>query len=125
MIENYEQIKKYVLILTGFEESAKLDLEIRSIIMECLEYCYRDDVPDAMIEPLADVISTELQRRKDFGFGENITSYREGDMSISYSQNSLTSSSIKYLGKLEGFKRVIGAKPEKEEKKCSETHDAQ
>jgi hypothetical protein len=77
--------------------------------------------------PLADVIVNELNKNtlasSTVGFDGNITSYREGDMSISLGGDSSTSSTgatIKYNGKLEGFKQIIGAV-----KKCSEMPDAE
>ena len=125
-INNFETIKQYVLTLGDFEESAKLDLQIEMIIKEVLAYCYRKDVPPCMELPLADVIVNELNVRgfseSALGFDGNITSYREGDMQISLGSSSSASSSsasVKYNGKLEGFKQIIGAI------RCSETTDAQ
>lgn len=126
MIENYATIKAYVLTLGDFTDSAKLDLQIQMIIDEVLAYCYRKDVPSCMELPLADVIVNELNQRgfseSAIGFDGNITSYREGDMQISLGGSSSANSSdagVKYNGKLEGFKQIIGAI------KCSETTDAQ
>ena len=125
-IDNFETIKQYVLTLGDFEESPKLDLQIQMIINEVLAYCYRKDVPPCMELPLADVIVNELNQRgfseSALGFDGNITSYREGDMQISLGSSSSASSSsasVKYNGKLEGFKQIIGAI------RCSETTDAQ
>lgn len=126
MIDNFETIKAYVLALGDFTDSAKLDLQIEMIIDEVLAYCYRKDVPSCMELPLADVIVNELNQRgfseSALGFDCNITSYREGDMQISLggsSSSSISSASVKYNGKLEGFKQIIGAI------KCSEMTDAQ
>jgi hypothetical protein len=125
-INNFETIKQYVLTLGDFEESEKLDLQIEMITKEALAYCYRKDVPPCMELPLADVIVNELNQRgfseSAIGFDGNITSYREGDMQISLggsSSASSSSASVKYNGKLEGFKQIIGAI------RCSETTDAQ
>lgn len=125
-IDNFETIKAYVLTLGDFEESAKLDLQIEMIINEVLAYCYRKDVPPCMELPLADVIVNELNAKgfseSALGFDGNITSYREGDMQISLggsSSGSTSGASVKYNGKLEGFKQIIGAI------RCSETTDAQ
>lgn len=126
-IDNYSTIKGYVLTLGGFEDSAKLDLQIQMIIDEVLAYCYRKDVPSCMELPLADVIVNELNVRgfseSAIGFDGNITSYREGDMSINLSGSAETvtvnGTSAKYGGKLEGFKKIIGAI------QCSETTNAQ
>ena len=123
-IDNFETIKQYVLTLGDFEESPKLDLQIQMIINEVLAYCYRKDVPSCMELPLADVIVNELNVRgfseSALGFDGNITSYREGDMSINLGPGTTTinGTTAKYGGKLEGFKKIIGAI------KCSETTDA-
>lgn len=126
MIDNFETIKAYVLTLGGFEDSPKLDLQIEMIINEALAYCYRCNVPPCMELPLADVIVNELNQRgfseSAIGFDGNITSYRESDMSINLggsSSGSTSGASVKYNGKLEGFKQIIGAI------RCSETTDAQ
>jgi hypothetical protein len=124
-IDNFETIKQYVLTLGDFEESPKLDLQIEMIINEVLAYCYREDVPSCMELPLADVIVNELNQRgfseSALGFDGNITSYREGDMSINLGTGTTTinGTTAKYGGKLEGFKQIIGAI------QCSETTDAQ
>jgi hypothetical protein len=124
-IDNFETIKAYVLTLGDFTDSAKLDLQIEMIIDEVLAYCYRKDVPSCMELPLADVIVNELNQRgfseSALGFDGNITSYREGDMSINLGTGTTTvnGTTAKYGGKLEGFKQIIGAI------RCSETTDAQ
>ena len=126
-IDNFDTIKQYVLTLGDFEDSVKLDLQIEMIINEALAYCYRKNVPPCMELPLADVIVNELNQRgfseSALGFNGNITSYREGDMSINLGGSSETvtvnGTSAKYGGKLEGFKQIIGAI------RCSETTDAQ
>ena len=126
-IDNFNTIKAYVLTLGDFEDSAKLDLQIQMIIDEVLAYCYRCDVPPCMELPLADVIVNELNVRgfseSAIGFDGNITSYREGDMSINLGGSSETvtvnGTSAKYGGKLEGFKKIIGVI------KCSDMTDAQ
>ena len=117
MIDNFNTIKAYVLTLGDFTDSAKLDLQIEMIINEVLAYCYRNDVPACMELPLADVIVNELNQRgfseSALGFDGNITSYREGDMSINLSGSAETvtvnGTTAKYGGKLEGFKQIIGA----------------
>lgn len=127
MIDNFSKIKQYVLTLGDYEDSAKLDLQIEMIIDEVLAYCYRKDVPSCMELPLADVIVNELNQRgfseSAIGFDSNITSYREGDMSINLGGSAETvtinGTNAKYGGKLEGFKKIIGVI------KCSETTDAQ
>ena len=125
-VNNFETIKSYVIALGGFEDSTKLDLQIEMIINEALAYCYRCNVPPCMELPLADVIVNELNQRgfseSALGFDGDITSYREGDMQVSLGGSSSASSSgasVKYNGKLEGFKQIIGAI------RCSDTTDAQ
>jgi len=125
-VNNFETIKSYVIALGGFEDSTKLDLQIEMIINEALAYCYRCNVPPCMELPLADVIVNELNQRgfseSAIGFDGNITSYREGDMQISLggsSSGSTSGASVKYNGKLEAFKQIIGVV------RCSDTTDAQ
>ena len=124
-VNNFETIKSYVIALGDFEDSTKLDLQIEMIINEALAYCYRCNVPPCMELPLADVIVNELNQRgfseSALGFDGDITSYREGDMSINLGSGTTTENgtTAKYNGKLEGFKQIIGAI------RCSETTDAQ
>lgn len=110
MISNYDKIKEYVLALGGFEDTPKLDLQINMIIDEVSAYCYRDDVPEMMELPLADVIVNEISTKGLMGFdGGNISSYKEGDMQVTFSGSSNSvSGGGKYFGKLEAFKKVIG-----------------
>ena len=107
-IENFENIKAYVLRLSGQEDSGTLDLQIQMIIDEALAYCYRKDIPPNMELPLADVIVGELKTRSLLLDG-NVTSYREGDMSINFGTLTSNGANIKYNGKLEPFKQIIGA----------------
>ena len=106
MLDNYDKIKDYILTLGEFELTPKLELQIQALINECLAYCYRSDIPDAMILPLADVVANELQKRNAFGIDGDITSYKEGDMSVTFG-NSNTERQA-YNGKLEPFKQIIG-----------------
>ena len=117
----FDNIKQYVLLLGGFEDSEKLDLQIGMIIGEILEYCYRKDIPKHMELAVADVIVNELNKINALnGLDGNVTSYREGDMSINYGNvTSASGATIKYNGKLEGFKKIIGAV------ECLETTNAQ
>lgn len=111
MIDNFEKIKQYVLTLGGFEESSKLDLQIEMLINEALAYCYREDVPPLMELPLADVIVNEISTRGLLGFDGNISSYKEGDMQVTFGSSSSSVSSTgggKYFGKLDAFKQIIG-----------------
>lgn len=107
MIENFEKIKGYVLILGGFEQSEKLDLQIQMIIDECLAYCYRSDVPEAMELPLADVVVNEINKKGVIGLDGDISSYSEGDLSVSFGATT-TASTCCYNAKLEPFKQIIG-----------------
>lgn len=110
-ISNFNQIKSYVLLLGGFTDSEKLTLQIQMLIDEILAYCYRNDVPEDMELPLADVIVNEITRTSALnGLDGNIISYREGDMSINFgNMTGANGTSLKYGGKLEAFKLIIGA----------------
>ena len=120
-ISNYNTVKAYVLALGNYTDSTKLDLQIQMIIDEVLAYCYRTDVPTCMELPLADVIVNQLDRIYHlYGLEGDITSYREGDMSVNFgSVTSAGGGTVRYGGKLEGFKKIIGAI------ECSETTNAQ
>ena len=109
-VDNFGTIKSYVLALGNYEESPQLDLKIEMIINEALAYCYRKDVPACMELPLADVIVGQLSRTSALGgLDGNITSYREGDMSVNFgTETSAGGGSVKYGGKLEPFKQIIG-----------------
>lgn len=108
MIENFETIKQNVLTLTGLEDSPKFDLQIQMLIDECLAYCYRDDVPPQMELPLSDVIATEINKRQTIGIEGDVSSYKEGDMQVTFgSVNTLIGKGY-YSGKLEPFKQIIG-----------------
>lgn len=110
MLNNYQQIKEYVMQLGNFTDDLKFDLQLKIIIKEVLAYCYRKDVPREMELPLADVIVSEMQKSSMFGgLDGNITSYREGDMSINYGSLMSNSQPLKYGGKLEAFKLIRGA----------------
>lgn len=109
MIDNFDIIKGYVLKLSDFEESEKLDLQIQMLIDECLAYCYRSTVPAQMELPLADVIVNEIYKRGLLGLDGDVSSYSEGDMSVSFGGNSNISTAKQfYNGKLEPFKQIIG-----------------
>lgn len=106
---NFDNIKAYVLRLGQFEETDKLDLQIQMLIEEAMAYCYRKDVPPHMELPLADVIVNELNRRSLLVIDGNVTSYREGDMSINFGgEVNANGANVKYGGKLEPFKKIIG-----------------
>lgn len=105
MLENFEEIKNKVLILGDLEETEKLNLEIETIINEVLAYLYREDVPETMVLPLANVIVGELNKNV-MSKNVDISSYSEGDMSISFD----IQEGVKYGGKLDGFKLIRGLK---------------
>lgn len=107
MLENYEKIKEYILTLGEFELTPKLELQIQALIDECLAYCYRSDVPEAMELPLADAVANELHKKNLLGLDGDVSSYREGDMSVSFGGNTAFGKSF-YNGKLESFKQIIG-----------------
>lgn len=109
MLDNYNKIEEYICTLGEFELTPKLKLEIQALIQECLAYCYRSDVPEAMELPLADVVANELHKRNLLGLDGDVSSYSEGDMSVSFGGNSNISTAKQfYNGKLEPFKQIIG-----------------
>lgn len=108
MIENYDIVKQNVLILGGFEDSPKLDLQIQMLIDECLAYCYREDVPQKMELPLADVVANEINKRGLLGVDGDVSSYSEGDMSVTFNSVNSAIGKSYYNGKLEPFKQIIG-----------------
>ena len=108
MIENFDTIKNCVITLGGFEESDKLNLQIEMLINECLAYCYRSTVPTQMELPLADVIVNELNKRNLLGVDGDVSSYSEGDMSVTFNGVNSAIGKSYYNGKLEPFKQIIG-----------------
>ena len=109
MIENLDKIKNYVYILLGQEQSEKLDLQIEMLVDEVLAYCYREDIPEEMEKPVADVIATELKAKGSFGsFEGQVQSYSEGDMSVSFATSTTASTGTKFNGKIERFKLIRG-----------------
>lgn len=108
MIENFDIIKNYVITLGGFEESEKLNLQIEMLINECLAYCYRSTVPTQMELPLANVIVNELNKRNLLGVDGDVSSYSEGDMSVTFNGVNSAIGKSYYNGKLEPFKQIIG-----------------
>lgn len=118
---NYENIKQYVLELGELEESKKLDLEIECYINEMLAYLNRKCISDEMELPMAQAIVNELGKHNlstgSIGFEGNVTSYKEGDMSIGFGGDSSVTSNgyaVRYGGRLDGFKMIQGLK------KCSD-----
>ena len=109
MIKNFDTVKEYVYTLGGFEQTDKLNLQIRAIIDECLAYCYRSDVPELMELPLAEVIVDKIQKKSLIGVEGDVQSYSEGDMSVSFKSTENTIGKSFYNGKLEPFKLIVGA----------------
>ena len=105
-MDNLTKVLEYITVLTDSELNAKLELQIQAIIAECLAYCYRSDIPEAMVLPLADVVANELHKRNSFGIDGDISSYKEGDMSVTFGNNNTAKQA--YNGKLEAFKQIIG-----------------
>ena len=103
-MDNFTKVLENITILIGETLNSKLELQIQTIIAECLAYCYRSDIPEAMILPLSDVVANELQKRNAFGIDGDITSYREGDMSVTFGG----ATGQAYNGKLEPFKQITG-----------------
>lgn len=117
VINNFDIIKEYVIKLSGRENTEKLELQIECYINEILAYLNRECVCECLESPIAQAIVDELDRKdfttKAIGCEGNITSYKEGDLSISLgSVDSATvnGSTVKYGGKLEGFKLITGLK---------------
>ncbi|MBS4760955.1 MAG: hypothetical protein KHX03_09690 [Clostridium sp.] len=104
-----DEIKEKVYILSGLEQSPKLDLQIESCVTEILAYCYRDDIIEPMILPVSDVIATSLKNKVSFGVDGDISSYKEGDMQITLNSSAGTETGKScYNGKLEAFKQIRG-----------------
>ena len=124
-VENIESIIHKVLVLSGLKDedlTERMQIQIEAKTNEALAYCYRDNVPCCMELPLAEAIANELKADKvTNGIDGNVTSYREGDMSVSFGAVAGSNgATVKYGGKLEGFKQIIGVT-----KKCSEMTDVQ
>lgn len=100
---NFEDIKSFVLAKTGLADTPEFEITLKGKIAEILAYCQRDYVPNAMLFAIVDVLSEVMST----GFDGNMTSYKEGDMSINFGGSGLEG--VKYNGKLEGFKLVRGA----------------
>ena len=114
-ISYLDKIKENVYILSETQETPKTDLLIESYVTDILAYCYRDDVIEPMVLPVSEVIASTIQSNSFTGFDGDVSSYKEGDMSITFSTgSSMTAAGLKYNGKLEGFKLIRGIA------KCSE-----
>lgn len=101
-----EIIKEKVQILLEVEALTTVqDFLIDAYIQEILAYCYRDELIEQMIFPVADVIATGLKNKAILDINGNITSYKEGDLSVSFAQSP---NGVKYNGKLESFKLIRG-----------------
>lgn len=107
-ISYLDEIQKNVYILSGLTKDDRTDLQIESYVREILAYCYRDDIIETMVLPVSDVIAEALTKAQQLGISGDISSYKEGDMSVTFgSVNTLVGKSY-YNGKLEGFKLIRG-----------------
>lgn len=106
-IENLSTVTSYVYTLLQEEPTPALDLTIEAQIIEVLSYLYRDDIPCELEKPMAMAIVSNIKASTvSNGLQGDITSYSEGDLSISF--GNATSTGIKYGGRLERFKLVRG-----------------
>lgn len=82
--EQRTKIKEYVKILNSISEDLDLaqDFIVDTVIDECLAYCNREDIPQDMERVVARIASNYMNNGLD---AQKITSYKELDMSISYS----------------------------------------
>lgn len=108
MISYLDNVKENVYILSGLEESPKYDLKIESLVREILAYCYRDDLIEAMVLPVSEVIASNLQTSSMVGLDGNVASYKEGDMQVSFSSDNTSQGKVYFQGKLEAFKLIRG-----------------
>ena len=95
-----EEIIEQVLLLTGFESSEALIIQINAIYASILSYLYRDNIEDHMI-PLVSLVIAECLKQNQSAFG-NVQSLSEGDLSVSYASCS------PFFGKLDSFKLIRG-----------------
>lgn len=99
-------VKDKVKILLNVEELTEVQkFLIDAYIQEILAYCYRDALTEKMILPVADVIAFGIKNKAIYDLNGNITSYKEGDLSITFAT---TTNGVQYNGKLESFKLIRG-----------------
>ena len=105
MTQPIENVKTNVKALLGLETlTSKQELQINIIVDEILQYCYRTELIQEMVNVVSDVVADIMTN--SITANGNVQSYSEGDMSISFavSQEQIA----KYQGKLEYFKKIIG-----------------
>ena len=91
-ISYLDEIQKNVYILSGLTKDDRTDLRIESYVREILAYCYRDDIIEPMVLPVSDVIASTLNSTAlAGGFDGNVSSYKEGDMQITFGSSYSTS----------------------------------
>ena len=95
-----ENIIEAVLTITGLENNEITRIRINSLLIEILAYLNRDEITDEIFYPIVTVIADCLTSPLEAG--DNIQSYREGDMSVSFSNTS------PFFGKLDSFKLIRG-----------------
>lgn len=99
-------VKEKVKILLNIEQLTEVqDFLIDAYIQEILAYCYRDELTEKMILPVADVIAFGLKNKAIYDINGNVTSYKEGDLAITFATST---NGVQYNGKLEGFKLIRG-----------------
>ena len=96
MVDNFSSIKTKVLLLTGLTTSAQLELKLNIGIDEILAYCNRSDIPANMENLVVEILAERLTEG-----AKEVSSYREGDVSISYANTE------RFNGRLNPF-RLIG-----------------
>lgn len=94
------RIKETVLELTGLEDSETLVIKINALYDSILSYLNRKTITEEMIPIVSLVISECLEQNID-NYG-NIQSFKEGDLSITFSTNS------PFFGKLDSYKLIRG-----------------
>lgn len=101
--EQKERIKNYVKILNGVDELSEVEsLQVDIVIDECLAYCNRDDIPLCMELVVARIAANYLNNGLD---AQKITSYKELDMSVTYSA---TDNAFDEKNLLQRWRKILG-----------------
>ncbi|MCD8024529.1 MAG: hypothetical protein LUE64_03245 [Candidatus Gastranaerophilales bacterium] len=93
-----EDLTETVLQLLGKESDEILVLKIEAKLNEILSYLNRSELTDEIFSSVAVVIA-DCIKNGDMG---NIQSVKEGDLSMSFANNS------SFFGKLDSFKNITG-----------------